>query len=266
MSKFCSLASGSSGNSVFVEHKGSKILIDCGFSGRKIENLLSQIGENPKDLDAIFLTHEHVDHVKGASVMSRRYDIPIYANKGTWLSFIKSAGKLKEENIKIFRSNSFLNFNSFDIFPISIHHDAKEPVGFILYLDNKKITVLTDTGIIDERILNEIRGSDVYYFEANHDLDALKRGPYTYPMKVRIMGKMGHLSNDQAAKSLADAIQGKNEKIFLAHLSETNNSEELCKITVDNYLKSCGLDTNRDINLEVAKRHSPSSIVELWWN
>ncbi len=112
-------------------------MIDCGFSGRKIENLLSQIGENPKDLDAIFLTHEHVDHVKGASVMSRRYDIPIYANKGTWLSFIKSAGKLKEENIKIFRSNSFLNFNSFDIFPISINHDAKKQVGFILYLDNK---------------------------------------------------------------------------------------------------------------------------------
>lgn len=266
MSKFCSLASGSSGNSVFVEHKGSKILIDCGFSGRKIENLLSQIGENPSDLDAIFLTHEHMDHVKGAGVISRRYDIPIYANKGTWLSFIKNAGKLKEENIKIFRSNSFLNFNSFDIFPISIHHDANEPVGFILYLDNKKITVLTDTGIIDDRILNEIKGSDVYYFEANHDLDALKRGPYTYPMKVRIMGKMGHLSNDQSAKFLADAIQGKNEKIFLAHLSETNNSEELCKITVDNYLKSCGLDTSRDIKLEVAKRHAPSSIVELWWN
>lgn len=266
MSKFCSLASGSSGNSVFVEHKGSKILIDCGFSGRKIENLLSQIGENPKNLDAIFLTHEHIDHVKGASVMSRRYDIPIYANKGTWLSFIKNAGKLKDENIKIFKSNSFFNFNSFDIFPISIHHDANEPVGFILYLDNKKITVLTDTGIIDERISNEIKGSDVYYFEANHDLDALKRGPYTYSMKVRIMGKMGHLSNEQAAKSLADALQGKNEKIFLAHLSETNNSEQLCKITVDNYLKSCGLDTNKDIQLEVAKRNEPSSLVELWWN
>lgn len=266
MSKFCSLASGSSGNSVFVEHKGSKILIDCGFSGRKIENLLSQIGENPKNLDAIFLTHEHIDHVKGASVMSRRYDIPIYANKGTWLSFIKNAGKLKDENIKIFKSNSFFNFNSFDIFPISIHHDASEPVGFILYLDNKKITVLTDTGIIDERILNEIKGSDVYYFEANHDLDALKRGPYTYSMKVRIMGKMGHLSNEQSAKSLADALQGKNEKIFLAHLSETNNSEQLCRITVDNYLKSCGLDTNKDIQLEVAKRNEPSSLVELWWN
>lgn len=263
MSKFCSLSSGSSGNSVFVEHKGSKILIDCGFSGRTIEKLLKEIGEDANDLDAIFLTHEHADHVKGAGVLSRRYNLPIYANKGTWLSLIKSCGKIKEENIKLFKSDAFLNFKSFDILPIRIHHDAKEPVGFILYLDNKKITVLTDTGIIDEKIAREIKGSDVYYFEANHDLDALKRGPYTYPMKVRIMGNMGHLSNEQSAMALADALEGKNEKIFLAHLSTTNNSADLCKITVDNYLKSCGLDTNRDIKLEVARRYEPSTIVEL---
>lgn len=263
MSKFCSLSSGSSGNSVFVEHRGYRILIDCGFSGRVIENLLKEIGENPATLDAIFLTHEHIDHIKAAGVLSRRYNIPIYANKGTWLSFLPKAGKIKEENIRVFKSDKFLNFKSFDILPIRIHHDASEPVGFILYLFNKKITVLTDTGLIDEKILGEIKGSDIYYFEANHDLEALKRGPYTYAMKVRIMGNMGHLSNDQAAKTLADCLAGKNERVFLAHLSETNNSPELCEITVDNYLRSCGLDTKRDIKLEVARRYAPSSIVEL---
>lgn len=263
MTKFCSLSSGSSGNCVYVEHEGFKILIDCGFSGRIIEKLLDKIGENASDLDAIFLTHEHSDHVKGAGVMSRRYNLPIYANKGTWLSFMPKAGRLKEENIRLFKTGAFLNFNSFDILPLKIHHDAKEPVGYILYLGNKKITVLTDTGIIDEKLAKEIKGSDIYYFEANHDLDALKRGPYTYPMKVRIMGNMGHLSNDQSARALADALEGKNERIFLAHLSNTNNSADLCKITVDNYLKSCGLDTNRDIKLEVAKRYEPSSLVEL---
>lgn len=263
MTKFVTLSSGSSGNSVFIEHKGAKILIDCGYSGKRIQNLMEDIGEHPKDLDAIFLSHEHQDHVKGAGILSRRFDIPIFANKGTWMGFLPYAGKLKEENIKLFKTNKFLNFKSMDILPISIFHDAKEPVGFVLYLDNKKITVLTDTGIVDENIAYQIKGSDVYYIEANHDLEALKRGPYTYNAKMRIMSKFGHLSNDQSAVCLADALEGKNESVFLSHLSETNNTPELSKITVDNYLRNCGLDTKRDIILEVASRNKPSRIVEL---
>lgn len=263
MSKFATLSSGSSGNSVFIEHKGTKILIDCGLSGKKIENLMKEIGQRAENLDAIFLTHEHIDHVRGASVLSRRYDIPIYANKGTRLSFLPQAGKLAEKNIQLFKSNNFLNFKSMDILPVSIHHDAKEPVGFVVYLGNKKITVMTDTGLVDERMLYEIKGSDVYYFEANHDLEALKRGPYTYNAKVRIMSKMGHLSNLQSAEYLAEVLQGANESVFLAHLSDTNNTPELSKVTVENYFNSCGLDTKKDIKLEVADRYKPSRIVEL---
>ena len=263
MSKFVTLGSGSSGNCVFIDYKGVKILVDCGFSGKKIENMMAEIGENPKDLSAIFLTHEHNDHVMGAGVMSRRYNIPIYANKGTWLNYLPKAGKIKEENIKLFKSNNFLNFKSFDILPISIYHDAAEPVGFVMYLGDKKITLLTDTGKIDEKIAYEIRGSDIYYFEANHDEKALKMGPYTYSMKVRILSNMGHLSNDDAAMNLADALVGKQEKVFLAHLSKTNNTPKLCELTVSSYLQSLGLDTKKDIKLEVAKRDRPSSIVEL---
>lgn len=263
MSKFATLSSGSSGNSVFIEHKGTKILIDCGLSGKKIENLMKEIGQRAENLDAIFLTHEHIDHVRGASVLSRRYDIPIYANKGTRLSFLPQAGKLAEKNIQLFKSNNFLNFKSMDILPVSIHHDAKEPVGFVVYLGNKKITVMTDTGLVDERMLYEIKGSDVYYFEANHDLEALKRGPYTYNAKVRIMSKMGHLSNLQSAEYLAEVLQGANESVFLAHLSDTNNTPELSKVTVENYFNSCGLDTKKDIKLKVADRYKPSRIVEL---
>lgn len=263
MTRFVTLSSGSSGNSVYVEHQGVKILIDCGYSGKKIQNLMEQIGEHPKDLDGIFLSHEHSDHVLGAGVLSRRFDIPIYANEGTWMGFLPHAGKLKEENIKLFKTNNFFNFKSMDILPIKTFHDAKEPVGFILYLDNKKITILTDTGIIDEKIAYEIKGSDIYYLEANHDLDALKRGPYTYNAKVRIMSKFGHLSNDQTAEILADALEGKRESVFLSHLSDTNNTPELSKVTVDNFLTSCGLDTKKDIVLEVAERYKPSRIVEL---
>lgn len=263
MTRFVSLSSGSSGNSVFVDHKGVKILVDAGFSGKKMIELLGQIGEKPSDIDAIFLTHEHIDHIKGAGVLSKRFDIPIYANEGTWKAFLKKAKGIKNENIKIFKSNTFLNYKSMDILPISIHHDAAEPVGYIIYLGNKKITVLTDTGFVDGAMAYQIKGSDVYYMEANHDLEALKMGPYPYKLKLRVMGKMGHLSNDESANALADALVGKNEVIFLAHLSEINNTPQLSKLTVDTYLRSLGFDLDKDIELEVADRNNPSRIVEL---
>ena len=133
----------------------------------------------------------------------------------------------------------------------------------MLYLANKKITLLTDTGVIDDKIAYQIKGSDIYYLEANHDLEALKIGPYPYNLKLRVMGKMGHLSNDQAAEILGDALEGKGESVFLSHLSTTNNTEELSKITVETYLKSLGLDTDKDIQLEVSKRYEPSRKVIL---
>lgn len=263
MTKFVTLASGSSGNSSFIEHKGVKVLVDAGFSGKKIQDLLEKVGEKASDLDAIFLTHEHNDHSQGAGVLSKRFDIPIFANAGTWQGFAKKAKRLKDDNIKVFKTDEFVNFKSMDILPISIHHDAREPVGYVFYLGNKKITLLSDTGLVDERIAYEIKGSDIYYMEANHDLEALKMGPYPHNLKLRVMGKMGHLSNDQSAEALADALVGKQEHVFLSHLSDTNNTPELSRLTVDNYLTLMGLDTKKDIKLEVCERYTPSKIVEL---
>lgn len=263
MDKFAILSSGSSGNCLFVEYKGTSVLIDAGFSAKRIEYLLGEIGKNPKDLDAIFVTHEHADHIKGVGTMSRKHKLPIYANDGTWKSMLKHCGKIKDEHIKVFESGKFMSFGSMDILPIRVHHDANEPVGFIFYLGNKKITMMTDTGIVDAKMAYEIQGSDIYYMEANHDLEALKRGPYPYPLKLRVMGNMGHLSNDQSAEVLADALEGKKEQVFLGHLSETNNTPELSRLTVDSYLTSLGLDTRKDIHLEVADRFNPSGIVEL---
>ena len=263
MDTFAILSSGSSGNCLFVEYKGTNILIDAGFSAKRIEYLLGKIGKSPKELDAIFVTHEHADHSKGLGTMSRKHNLPIYANNGTWQSLVKNCGKIKEENIKVFDTGKFLSFGSMDILPIKIHHDAKEPVGYVIYIGNKKITILTDTGIVDEKMAYEIKGSDIYYMEANHDLEALKRGPYPYPLKLRVMSNMGHLSNDQSAEVLADALEGKREHVYLGHLSETNNTPELSRLTVDNYLTSLGLDTKKDIVLDVADRHNPSGIVKL---
>ena len=263
MTKFVTLSSGSSGNCTFIDHRGVKILVDAGFSGKKIEGLMEMVGEKAHELDAIFLTHEHNDHIQGAGVLSKRYDIPIFANAGTWKGFLKKAKKLKDENIKVFKTNEFLNFRSMDILPIGIHHDSNEPVAYVFYLDNKKITILSDTGLVDEKMAYEIKGSDIYYMEANHDLEALKMGPYPHKLKLRVMGARGHLSNDQAAEALADALVGKEEKVFLSHLSETNNTPELSRLTVDNYLTQMGLDTKKDIQLEVCERYRPSKIVEL---
>ncbi len=263
MDKFAILSSGSSGNCLFIEYKGTSILVDAGFSAKRIEYLLSEIGKSPKDLDGIFVSHEHADHIKGAGTMSRKHNLPIYANDGTWKVMIQKCGKIKDENIKVFDSDKFLSFGSMDILPIKVHHDANEPVGFVFYLGNKKITTMTDTGIVDDKMAYEIKGSDIYYLEANHDLEALKRGPYPYPLKLRVMGKMGHLSNDQSAEALADALEGKEEHVYLGHLSETNNTPELSRLTIDSYLKSLGLDTTKDIHLDVADRHNPSGIVEL---
>lgn len=263
MTKFISLSSGSSGNCVYIEHQGVHVLVDCGFSGKRIEDLISDIGESPSDIDAIFLTHEHTDHVKGAGILSRRYDIPIFANAGTWKGFIPYAGRIDEKNIKIFKSNNFINFKNMDILPIDIYHDAKEPVGYVFYLNNKKITCLTDTGFIDDRMLYEIKGSDIYYFEANHDLNALKMGPYPFNTKKRIMSKFGHLSNDQAADYLSDILTGEDEYVFLAHLSNTNNTPELSQYTVENALLNCGFDLKEKIKLRVCPRYKPTEVVEL---
>ncbi|MDO4662208.1 MAG: MBL fold metallo-hydrolase [Tissierellia bacterium] len=263
MTKFATLSSGSSGNSVFIEHDGVKVIVDCGFSGRTIEKLIKDIGEDPSTIDAIFLTHEHTDHVKGAGIISRRFDIPIFANEGTWQGFAKVSGKIKEENIKVFKSDNFMRFKNMDILPIRIHHDANEPVGFVFYLNNKKITLLTDTGYVDQKMLYEIKGSDIYYFEANHDIEALKRGPYPFSTKKRIMSNFGHLSNEQSANYLADIIQGRREEVFLAHLSNINNTPDLSFATVDEILTSYGLDTKKDIKLNVAPRNKPSEVIKL---
>ena len=154
--RFCSLSSGSSGNCQYIETENMKILIDAGFSGKRIEALLASIDVCPSTLDAIFVTHEHTDHIRGVGVLSRRYDLPLYANESTWLGMESKIGKIKENNIQIFNSEDFIEMKDLTINPIKIYHDALEPVGYILYYKNKKISIVTDTGTIDYNIKKKI--------------------------------------------------------------------------------------------------------------
>ena len=260
--KFCSLYSGSSGNSIFIASEKSKVLIDAGLPGKKIEEALCNIGENAKDLNGIFVTHEHSDHIKGIGVLSRKYDIPIFANADTWSAMEKSIGKIKEHNIKIMDRRSTIYINDLDIISFNIPHDAVAPVGYTLHCNGKKVSVTTDFGIYTEEIRDNIKDSEVILLESNHDVNMLKFGPYPYVLKRRILSEVGHLSNDDCGKAIVDLIKYKsNKKIILGHLSGTNNHPDLAFETVMATLRENNIKQNEDIELSMANRHCPSELI-----
>lgn len=258
--KFCSLSSGSSGNCQYVETENTRILIDAGFSGKRVEELLSSIDVNPKSIDAILVTHEHIDHTLGVGVLSRRYDIPIYANSNTWVGMDSTIKAIKEKNTKIFTTNTTFDIKDLSIHPIKVNHDALEPVGYILYYKKNKISVITDTGWIDENIRKEIKDSNLYFMESNHDLKMLREGSYPWHLKKRIMSTHGHLSNDDAGTILGDVLSGNGEIIVLAHLSQDNNIPELAYNTVRESIMSQGLDVDNDLNLNLSHRDRATCI------
>lgn len=261
--KFCSLSSGSSGNCQYIETNNSRILIDGGFSGKKIESLLGSIGVSAKELDGIFVTHEHSDHVKGVGVLSRRYNLPIFANEKTWMGMEKTIGKISEENIKIFISERDLNLRDLTIHPIRISHDAGEPVGYVVYYKNKKISIVTDTGWVSDANKDKIKDSDLYLMESNHDVDMLWEGSYPLYLKERVLGTRGHLSNEDAGKTLGDVITGTGEIILLGHLSGENNKPELAHRTVREVISNRGVDVDNDITLDLTYRDRVTKVYNL---
>lgn len=240
-----------------------KILIDAGFSGKRVEELLHSIDICPTSIDAIFVTHEHIDHVKGVGILSRRYNLPIYANANTWQGMTSIIGNIKEENIRIFKTEEFFDIKDLTIYPIGIFHDALEPVGYIIHHKNIKISVITDTGWVNDKILKGIKNSDLYLLESNHDIDMLKSGRYPWPLKQRIMSTRGHLSNDDAGRILGNILQGNEETVILGHLSKDNNIPELALNTVANYLQKEGLSIESDIKLHLSFRDKASKIYSL---
>ncbi|AYD41314.1 MBL fold metallo-hydrolase [Clostridium fermenticellae] len=258
---FCPLYSGSSGNSIFVATPNARILVDAGLAGKKIENALSQIGEKPQDIDAIFVTHEHIDHIKGVGVLSRKYDIPIYANELTWKVMSKSIGKIRDSNIKIL-NNKYTSINDMDVLSYKISHDAASPFGYSINCRNKKACIATDLGFFPKELNNILKDANVVLLESNHDTEMLKFGPYPYTLKRRILSNIGHLSNDDCGKAIVSIANGSFKNIILGHLSKTNNYPELAYQTVLNILTNAGIKINSDLNLSVAKRDMPSNYIK----
>lgn len=261
--KVCSLSSGSSGNCQYIETENTKLIIDAGFSGKRIEQLLNEINVNPKTLDGILVTHEHIDHSKGVGVLSRRYDIPVYANENTWKGMESIIKNVKSHNTKVFNTNKNVEIKDVLIHPFNVFHDANEPVGYIIFNNMKKLSFITDTGLVNEGIKKKISNSHFYFMESNHDVKMLMEGNYPMMLKRRIRSQKGHLSNDDASEVLADVLKGENEIVLLAHLSEDNNKPGLAYATVKSELMRQGFDVDNDLRLGVTNRDCISKIFTL---
>lgn len=260
--KLCSIASGSSGNCIFVGSGQTNLLVDAGISAKKIEYGLKRIDINLDTIQGVLVTHEHIDHVAGIGVLARRYNIPIYTTYETAVEIckMKSLGEIPAELFHYVEPDKSFTINDIYIEPFSTSHDAANPVCYTMKADSEKIGIATDLGKYDEYILSKLKDSDVLMIEANHDINMLLVGKYPYFLKQRILGDKGHLSNDTSADLISKLISKKKQHIILAHLSKENNYEELAYETVLCELTRTGL-CSQEFSLSVAHRDVPSDLV-----
>lgn len=264
--RLCSIASGSSGNCVYVGSEATHLLVDVGISGRKAENGLSNLGLTGSDLDGILITHEHADHISGLGILARKYQVPVYATKGTIRAMLKSKslGKLDASLFHEVREDEKFILKDLTVNPMRISHDAAQPVAYRIAYGDRRVGICTDLGVYNDYTVESLRGMDALLIEANHDVNMLQVGPYPYYLKQRILGDRGHLSNENSGKLLSRLLHDKLQTIILGHLSKENNLPELAYETVrmeismgDNPYKA------EDFRLMVAKRSEISPVVNI---
>ena len=258
--RVCSIASGSSGNCTFIESGEKRILIDAGISRKRIVEGLSELGVSADSLDAIFVTHEHTDHIKGIPMMAKMFEIPIYATKPTLDEIIykDKKGEIDRRLVHSVTPDESYIFGDMDIVPYHISHDAACPVGYTVRMGEHKVSLATDLGVYDDYIVENLKGSDVLFLESNHDITMVETGPYPYQLKLRILGHKGHLSNEASGSLLSEIMRGGTalKKVFLSHLSKENNYPRLayeavkCQIWEELGTHDYGFDmyvSNRDM-------------------
>lgn len=256
MLKFCSLYSGSSGNSLYVESNNTKILIDAGVSGKKIVDALSSIKVDITEIDAILVTHEHTDHTLSLPILSKKYNIPIYANEKTWS--VLQNDKIK--NKKIFNISETFLIGDLKIEPFPIPHDAICPCGFNIYSLNQKISIATDIGHITPEIVENLKNSTFLLLESNYEPEMLHSSSYPFYLKKRILSDIGHLSNESAGKLITKLSEYGLKHVMLGHLSKENNFPELAYQTVLNELALNNI--NKNIEISIASRNEPSELLK----
>ena len=261
--EFSVLASGSTGNAIYVGTEKHKLLVDAGLSGKKLEELFAKAHLDPKDLDGLLVTHEHSDHIKGLGIFARRYKLPIYANAKTWQAMSGLIGEIPVEQKFQFDMDSVRTFDDLDVESFGVSHDAAEPMFYVFHHEGKKLSIATDLGYVSDRIKGTIRDSDMLVFESNHDINMLMMGRYPWNVKRRILGDMGHVSNEDAGAALADVIGDQTKRIYLAHLSKDNNMKDLARLSVQQTLEQHGFAVGEQIDLFDTDPTAPTLVTKL---
>lgn len=259
----CPLASGSSGNAVYVSMGETKILVDAGISASRIRAGLRQLGLDVCDLDGVVITHEHVDHIKGLPVFCRKYNIPVFANGGTWQGILARDGNIPGECRRIINTGEEFYVGGVCVRPFPVPHDAADPVGFVFSCGRGRLGVATDIGHVDDRWLSELDGCQALVLEANHDVGLLQSGPYPARLKKRILSRKGHLCNEDSARALVALAANGTQAAFLAHLSGENNLPELATAAAGKALEAAGLQVGEDFWLGVARKDCISDLLVL---
>ena len=258
--KFCPLFSGSNGNSIFVSYKNTKLLVDCGCSYKKIKDSLCEIGENIKDINAVFITHSHTDHTSALPVLLKNADVKVCATAGTLCELFNRNCDYREVmntyNNKIFqiRENQTIKVIDMVVGAFPVPHDAPQTVGYNITADEKSLSILTDIGYLRENLYSDVQGKDLVFMESNHDLIALENCKYTMSLKQRILSNGGHLSNDNAGIFASYLAKNGVKKIILGHLSGEANTTDMAFNTVAEALEKNEITPNKDIELSVSPR------------
>lgn len=252
----CALGSGSKGNAVFISGGDSAVLVDAGLSGIELERRMAAKGLSPDMLSAVVVTHEHTDHIKGAGILSRRFDIPLYLNQKTMQAASKKLGAI--EGAMNFKCGVPFHIGDLKIDPFSISHDAADPSGFTLEHGGVKMGLATDLGVATHLVKTHLKGCSLLYLEANHDPDMLNNGPYPWYLKQRVKSRLGHLSNAAAGDLVNDIRDNALCHVILAHLSHENNTPEIALQTFQERLNT------HSLQVEVAMPHAPGTLISVF--
>ena len=250
------------GNCLYVESDNTKLLIDAGVSLKKIEKGLDTINVSPSSIDGILVTHEHSDHIQSLGNLSKKFNLPVFANSETFDAMPKQTDKISTENINKFKIKQKFSINDIEITPFAIPHDAANPCGFNISCNDDKISIATDIGHMTNEILKQLEGSKFVLLESNYDTEVLKLSKYPFSLKQRIAGPNGHLSNEIASKVINYLLHDNLKIAMLGHLSKESNFPELAYQTVVNELINSNSDVSK-LSLSVASRNEPSKLIHI---
>lgn len=262
MAKACQLFSGSSGNSIYIGGSSGGVLVDIGVSAKRCEFALNRIGVDPNSIRAIFVTHEHHDHISGVRVFASKHKIPVFASPET-LEDMQRTGTVNEK-VKAFEIEKHLELSGLNVETFENSHDSVSCLGYKFTLpDGRRISVCTDTGYVTDDAKQTLAGTDMIFLESNHEISMLENGPYPYILKKRILSAKGHLSNFAAGEFAKELLQSGTTRFVLSHLSRENNVPEIARQSAIAALSELGAKENGDYRLYVSPPENNGGLIVL---